>query len=199
MEQQVTDRARKACTQHADHRRGVDGPRCGSRDARRQRHRQHLDTLGEPTHPIVRSVLTVAVRSQAANKWQWAKILDASGDRRGEDGPCCLAFSRDRMAIAYPRSGVKVWLFIKGMLPVERCPCTNLTLAARRHLVAPAVHLAPERDRDKVYRGWRSPDRRHHRRCAVSFYHPIIGCSLTLGSSAGTARYPMARCGRMPS
>ena len=28
--------------------------------------------------------------------------------------PGCLAFHRDRMAISYPRSGVKVWLFIKG-------------------------------------------------------------------------------------
>lgn len=61
---------------------------------------------------MYRVVTTVA---QAANKWQWAKILDASGDRRGEDNPCCLAFCRDRLAIAYPRSGVKIWLFVKGL------------------------------------------------------------------------------------
>lgn len=52
------------------------------------------------------------MRTQAANKWQWAKILNAGG--KGDDMPCCLAYHRDRMAIGYPRSGVKVWLFTKG-------------------------------------------------------------------------------------
>jgi hypothetical protein len=61
---------------------------------------------------------------QATNKWQWAKILDASGDKRGEDGPSCLSFHRDRLAIAYPRTGVKVWIFVKGKL--ERKKPINL-------------------------------------------------------------------------
>ncbi|KAI0078147.1 hypothetical protein K474DRAFT_1771230 [Panus rudis PR-1116 ss-1] len=50
----------------------------------------------------------------AQNKWQWAKILDASGSRQATERPTCLAFGIDRIAIAYPTSGVKMWLFIKG-------------------------------------------------------------------------------------
>ena len=61
---------------------------------------------------VVRRGLTRRTR-QANNKWQWAKILDAS-DRKADDSPSCLAFCRDRIAIGYPKSGVKVWLFIQG-------------------------------------------------------------------------------------
>ncbi|KIP10286.1 hypothetical protein PHLGIDRAFT_249281 [Phlebiopsis gigantea 11061_1 CR5-6] len=59
---------------------------------------------------------------QAANKWQWAKILDANaaGERRADDNPCCLAFCRDRLAVAYPKSGVKIWLFVKGTWSPQR-------------------------------------------------------------------------------
>lgn len=47
------------------------------------------------------------------NKWQWAKILDAGG-RNSTEKPTCFAFGGDRIAIAFPQGGVKVWLFIKG-------------------------------------------------------------------------------------
>ncbi|CAL1703375.1 unnamed protein product [Somion occarium] len=47
------------------------------------------------------------------NKWQWAKILDAGG-RGSNEQPTCLAFGGDRIAIAFPQAGVKVWLFVKG-------------------------------------------------------------------------------------
>ncbi|EKM56030.1 uncharacterized protein PHACADRAFT_257049 [Phanerochaete carnosa HHB-10118-sp] len=68
-------------------------------------------TLGE------NGIVSTWTRS-AANKWQWAKILNAGG--KGEDMPCCLAYHRDHMAIGYPRSGVKVWLFIKGTWTPQR-------------------------------------------------------------------------------
>lgn len=68
-------------------------------------------TLGE------NGIVSTWTRS-AANKWQWAKILNAGG--KGEDTPGCLAFHRDRMAIGYPRSGIKVWLFIKGTWTPQR-------------------------------------------------------------------------------
>ncbi|THG98048.1 hypothetical protein EW026_g4079 [Hermanssonia centrifuga] len=64
----------------------------------------------------------------AQNKWQWAKILDVSRDRRLDDDPSCLAFFRDRIAIASPRFGVKVWLFIKGTwLPQRAILRQNVT------------------------------------------------------------------------
>lgn len=50
---------------------------------------------------------------QVQNKWQWAKILDAGG-RGSNEQPTCLAFGGDRIAIAFPQAGVKVWLFVKG-------------------------------------------------------------------------------------
>ncbi|GJE88033.1 WD40-repeat-containing domain protein [Phanerochaete sordida] len=68
-------------------------------------------TLGE------NGIVSTWTRS-AANKWQWAKILNAGG--KGDDMPCCLAFHRDRMAIGYPRSGIKVWLFTKGTWTPQR-------------------------------------------------------------------------------
>ncbi|KAI0345067.1 hypothetical protein BDW22DRAFT_1370783 [Trametopsis cervina] len=78
-------------------------------------------TLGE------NGIVSTWTRS-AGNKWQWAKILDASADRRADDDPGCLAFGRDRIAIAYPRTGVKVWLFIKGTwLPQRSILRQNVT------------------------------------------------------------------------
>ncbi|KAI0763660.1 hypothetical protein BC629DRAFT_1596860 [Irpex lacteus] len=63
----------------------------------------------------------------AGNKWQWAKILDANAGR-SEDEPGCLAFAGDRIAISYPRVGVKVWLFIKGTwLPQRSILRQNVT------------------------------------------------------------------------
>jgi len=63
----------------------------------------------------------------AQNKWQWAKILDARGRQSSED-PACMAFVRDRIAIAFPRAGVKIWLFIKGTwLPQRAIIRQNVT------------------------------------------------------------------------
>lgn len=46
---------------------------------------------------------------QNQNHWQWAKLLDA-----GKEDSICFAYQRDRIAVAFPRIGVKVWIWIKG-------------------------------------------------------------------------------------
>ncbi|THH31541.1 hypothetical protein EUX98_g2657 [Antrodiella citrinella] len=50
----------------------------------------------------------------AQNKWMWAKLLDVNAGRQMKESPSCLAFVKDRIAIALPTEGVKVWTFMKG-------------------------------------------------------------------------------------
>lgn len=47
--------------------------------------------------------------------WQWAKLLDA-----GKEDSVCFAYQRDRIAVAFPRVGVKVWIWIKGTWQPQR-------------------------------------------------------------------------------
>ncbi|KAL4065204.1 WD40-repeat-containing domain protein [Scleroderma citrinum] len=49
------------------------------------------------------------------NHWQWAKLLDA-----GKEDSVCFAYQRDRIAVAFPRLGVKVWIWIKGTWQPQR-------------------------------------------------------------------------------
>lgn len=49
------------------------------------------------------------------NHWQWAKLLDA-----GKEDSICFAYQRDRIAVAFPRLGVKVWIWIKGTWQPQR-------------------------------------------------------------------------------
>jgi len=52
---------------------------------------------------------------QGGNQWHWAKLLEASSDHRPGADPTSFAYMRDRIAIAFPRVGVKVWLWVKGL------------------------------------------------------------------------------------
>lgn len=76
---------------------------------------------------------------QVQNKWQWAKILDAGG-RNATEKPTCFAFGGDRIAIAFPQGGVKVWLFIKGVWlyvcvrVVQRLTCVSGTWLPQRSI-----------------------------------------------------------------
>ncbi|KAG6849085.1 hypothetical protein H0H93_011394 [Arthromyces matolae] len=55
------------------------------------------------------------------NHWQWAKVLETgTKDRRGDDDAICLAYLRDRIAVSYPKIGVKVWIWSKGMWHAQR-------------------------------------------------------------------------------
>ncbi|KAG1729774.1 hypothetical protein EDB19DRAFT_1897142 [Suillus lakei] len=49
------------------------------------------------------------------NHWQWAKLLDA-----GKEESISFTYNRDRLAVAFPRFGVKVWLWIKGTWQPQR-------------------------------------------------------------------------------
>ncbi|KAF8229556.1 hypothetical protein L208DRAFT_1459814 [Tricholoma matsutake] len=48
------------------------------------------------------------------NRWQWAKVLDAGNDHLLDDDQICFAYHRDRIAVSFPRTGVKVWMRVKG-------------------------------------------------------------------------------------
>ena len=47
-------------------------------------------------------------------EWTWARMLDASGEFKPGDRPMCFAYMKDRIAVAYPQMGVKVWLWVSG-------------------------------------------------------------------------------------
>lgn len=74
---------------------------------------------------FVKSTLSL----QGGNYWQWAKIVDACEkgtqdatglayyrDRIGVPIPdkTCLAYYRDRIAVSFPKTGVKMWIWLKG-------------------------------------------------------------------------------------
>ena len=46
--------------------------------------------------------------------WAWARMLDASDEFPPGDRPTCFAYLKDRIAVAYPQIGVKVWLWVNG-------------------------------------------------------------------------------------
>ncbi|TFK25814.1 hypothetical protein FA15DRAFT_668142 [Coprinopsis marcescibilis] len=45
----------------------------------------------------------------ADNQWKWSMLLDAGNDYRSEQDPICFAYTRERIAVSFPRMGVKVW------------------------------------------------------------------------------------------
>jgi hypothetical protein len=55
--------------------------------------------------------------SKPTREWAWARMLDASGEFKPGDRPTCFAYMKDRIAVAYPQMGVKVWLWVNGKFP----------------------------------------------------------------------------------
>ena len=51
--------------------------------------------------------------TQGGNFWQWAKIVDA-GCEKGFEDKTCMAYHKDRIAVSFPKTGVKVWMWLKG-------------------------------------------------------------------------------------
>ncbi|KAG2020886.1 hypothetical protein CC2G_006174 [Coprinopsis cinerea AmutBmut pab1-1] len=51
----------------------------------------------------------------ADNRWEWSKVLDAGSDYRSEQDPICFAYARDKIAVSFPRMGVKVWTWNRGL------------------------------------------------------------------------------------
>ncbi|KAG5652013.1 hypothetical protein H0H81_006595 [Sphagnurus paluster] len=53
--------------------------------------------------------------------WHWTKVLDAGkNERRSDEDQVCLAYMQDRIAVAFPRTGVKVWIWSKGNWTSQR-------------------------------------------------------------------------------
>lgn len=76
-----------------------------------------MDTECELAVPLTTYVLWLVPDhyNQGVNHWQWVKVLDAGkNDGQAVDEEVCLAYTRDRIAVSFPRTGVKIWVWSKG-------------------------------------------------------------------------------------
>ncbi|KAF8626320.1 hypothetical protein AX15_004984 [Amanita polypyramis BW_CC] len=83
------------------------------------------------------------------NFWQWAKIVDA-GCEKGPDEKTCLAYHRDRIAVSFPRTGVKMWIWLKGTRRIT-CSCFQID-QCDRYMASSEINCSPKRNGDKVRR-----------------------------------------------
>ncbi|KAJ7778646.1 WD40-repeat-containing domain protein [Mycena maculata] len=62
------------------------------------------------------------------NEWEWGRLLNVGPEKHAPEDMVCLAYARDRIAVAFPRSGVKVWMWYKGSWLAQRSIMrTNVT------------------------------------------------------------------------
>ncbi|KAJ6620317.1 hypothetical protein B0H10DRAFT_2022290 [Mycena sp. CBHHK59/15] len=62
------------------------------------------------------------------NHWEWGRILNVDAEQRAPEDRVCLAYGGDRIAVAFPRGGVKLWIWSKGMWLAQRAIArTNVT------------------------------------------------------------------------
>ena len=54
--------------------------------------------------------------AKQTGEWAWARMLDASGEFKPGERPTCFAYTKDRIAVAYPLMGVKLWLWVNGKI-----------------------------------------------------------------------------------
>ncbi|KAJ7042129.1 hypothetical protein C8F04DRAFT_117410 [Mycena alexandri] len=60
------------------------------------------------------------------NQWQWGRVINVGLEagleiqKRAPEEVVCLAYARDRIAVAFPKSGVKVWMWCKGSWLAQR-------------------------------------------------------------------------------
>lgn len=47
---------------------------------------------------------------KAQNQWHWSQLLDT-----GDVEPTAMDYRSDRVAVAFPRVGVRIWVLINGM------------------------------------------------------------------------------------
>lgn len=102
---------------------------------------------------------SIAKWTRQGDQWHWSKVADPSNpERRPEDIPTAMAYIHDRIAVAIPRLGVKLWMLNKG----ELCFVVNCAMVTDdstdsvvyRSMAAAKVHLATECDCNSVRRGW---------------------------------------------
>ncbi|KAJ7491170.1 hypothetical protein FB451DRAFT_1023316, partial [Mycena latifolia] len=73
-------------------------------------------------------VLSKWTRGQNQNQWEWGRLFNVGSEKRAPDDVVCLAHARDRIAVAFPLTGVKVWKWHKGTwLPQRSIMRTNVT------------------------------------------------------------------------
>ena len=95
--------------------RRMDGERFRSRVAWRAWRDQSVDKVGMCLFLIeVGRWETEWELEKPTGEWAWARMLDASGEFKPSDRPTCFAYTKDRIAVAYPQMGVKVWLWVNG-------------------------------------------------------------------------------------
>lgn len=103
---------------------------------------------------------SIAKWTRQGDQWHWSKVADPSNpERRPEDIPTAMAYIHDRIAVAIPRLGVKLWMLNKGGSHfVVECALVVMDdetdLVAERSMAAAEVHFATKRDCDSVRRGW---------------------------------------------
>ncbi|KAI0047041.1 WD40 repeat-like protein [Auriscalpium vulgare] len=60
-------------------------------------------------------------RPPANDSWHWGKIAEPNpSDRKVDDVPTAMAYFKDKIAVAFPRQGVKVWMLNKGTWQAQR-------------------------------------------------------------------------------
>lgn len=133
--------------------------------------------------------------TKPTGEWAWARMLDASGEFRPGDRPTCFAYMKDRIAVAYPQMGVKVWLWVNGesrspgALDPELNPPVGMWQQQRsilRHHVTNIRFV----EGGKALIGGTSD-------CVLWVYCPFLETGKSLNAyPGGIARSPVARCAR---
>lgn len=93
-------------------------------------------------------LLRVKLSLQGGNYWQWAKIVDAGCEKETQD-KTCLAYYRDRIAVSFPKTGVKMWIWLKG----DEIHCISrfaLTSSRNRHMASSKINCSPKRHSNKI-------------------------------------------------
>ncbi|KAJ7802848.1 hypothetical protein B0H14DRAFT_1651014 [Mycena olivaceomarginata] len=110
MEQPAAARDCAPLAQLAGHRPRVAGRRRGGDDILRGRRAGKWTRIGQQ------------------NQWQWGRVLSVDAEERAPGDDVCLTCARDRIAIAFPKTGVKVWMWSKGSWRAQRSITrTNVT------------------------------------------------------------------------
>ncbi|KAJ7677277.1 hypothetical protein B0H17DRAFT_1079814 [Mycena rosella] len=66
--------------------------------------------------------------TRVENHWEWGRLINVGAEKRAPEDTVCLAHTRDRIAVAFPRSGVKVWKWYRGQWLAQRSIMrTNVT------------------------------------------------------------------------
>ncbi|KAJ7090395.1 hypothetical protein B0H15DRAFT_838468 [Mycena belliarum] len=79
-------------------------------------------TLGED------GVLAKWTRGQQREQWEWGRLVNVSAEKGEPGDTVCLACARGRIAVAFPKSGVKVWKWHNGTWLAQRSIMrTNVT------------------------------------------------------------------------